>query len=58
MREIQTYKCNDKDIKCYIVNGEPWFKCHDVATILGYSKPRNAIREHIPEKSFNTHTKV
>ena len=44
------FKFNDKSIKCFIVNGAPWFKCHDVATILGYYKPRNAIRDHIPEK--------
>ena len=40
-----------------IFNGEPWFKGHDVASILGYAQPRNAIRDHVPEKE-NKHMKV
>lgn len=27
-------------------DGEPWFVAFDVATLLGYAKPRNAISEH------------
>ena len=31
------------------VNGDPWFVGKDVATILGYAKPLNALATHIDE---------
>ena len=34
-------------VRAMIVNGEPWFVAKDVAEILGYAKPRNAIATHI-----------
>ncbi len=34
-------------IRTVIINGEPWFVGKDVAVILGYSKPRNAITTHV-----------
>ena len=34
MNENQTLNCNDKTVKCYIVNDEPRFKAATVATIL------------------------
>lgn len=34
-------------VRAMIVNGEPWFVAKDVAEILGYAKPRNAISTHI-----------
>ena len=34
-------------IRTVIINGEPWFVGKDVAVILGYSKPRNAIATHV-----------
>ena len=36
--------------KCYIVDGEPWLKGDDVASVLGPALPRNAIIGHIPEQ--------
>ena len=30
-------------------DGEPWFVGKDVATILGYAKPLNALATHIDE---------
>lgn len=32
------------------VNGEPYFVGKDIAMILGYSKPRNAISSHVDEE--------
>ena len=29
------------------INGEPWFVGKDIAMILGYAKPRNAIASHV-----------
>ena len=50
MNDIQTFQFNTKDITCHVVNGDPWFKGNDIASILGYARPNNAVREHIPEK--------
>ena len=33
-----------------MVYGEPLFKGHDVASMLGHAQPRNYIRDHVPEK--------
>lgn len=32
------------------MNGEPWFVGKDVATILGYTNPPKAIRDHVDEE--------
>jgi len=29
-----------------VIDGEPWFVAKDVATVLGYVKPENAISAH------------
>ena len=34
-------------IRCIMIDGEPWFVGKDVATILGYAKPLNALATHI-----------
>lgn len=31
------------EIRILVINGEPWFVGKDVATILGYAKPLNAL---------------
>ncbi|WP_242836368.1 phage antirepressor KilAC domain-containing protein [Ruminococcus sp. FC2018] len=36
-------------IRSIIINGEPWFVGRDIAIILGYSKPRNALALHVDE---------
>ena len=43
----QALKCS---VECVMVNGEPWFKGKSVADCLGYDRPSNAIRDHVPEK--------
>ena len=37
-----------------MVYGEPWFRGNDMAIILGYARPRDAIRDHIPDHFKNT----
>ena len=46
--EIQIFK-HEKfgDIRTINKNGEPWFVGKDVASVLGYSCPRNAIAIHV-----------
>ena len=35
------------NIRTMEIGGEPWFVGKDVATALGYAKPRNAIERHV-----------
>ena len=35
------------EIRSMEIGGEPWFVGKDVATALGYAKPRNAIERHV-----------
>lgn len=46
--EIQIFK-NESfgEVRVTEVNGEPWFVGKDVATILGYAKPTDAIIDHV-----------
>ena len=37
------------EIRTIDQNGEPWFVGKDVATVLGYSNPQKAIRDHVDE---------
>ena len=34
-------------VRTMTINDEPWFVGKDVATILGYAKPENAIANHV-----------
>ena len=43
-----------QQIRVVLVDGEPWFVAIDVATILGYSNPQKAVRDHCKRaKSLN-----
>lgn len=45
---IQLFKNEEfGEIRSLIINDEPWFVGKDVAEILGYAKPRNAIATHV-----------
>ena len=55
MNNIQTFKFNTKDITCYVVNGDPYFRGKDVASILGCTQPGPAIRDHVPENCKHTY---
>ena len=37
-------------VRTLVINGEPYFVGKDVALILGYAKPRNAIAAHVDEE--------
>lgn len=37
-------------IRTVVINNEPWFVGKDVALVLGYKKPRNAIEVHVDEE--------
>ena len=57
MSSIVKYACKalaGAEISCFMIKGEPWFKGVEVATILGYARPRDAVYEHVPLKFKNT----
>ena len=37
------------EVRTVTIDGEPWFVSKDVAQMLGYAKPRNAIQIHVDE---------
>ena len=54
MSKMLKFNFNRNAITCIVVGGDPWFKGNEIATILGYTCPRYAIRDHIPEKFKKT----
>lgn len=47
-RSIQNFTSPEfGEIRTVQIDGEPWLVGSDVATILGYQKPRNAIADHV-----------
>lgn len=47
---IKTFTNNNfGTVRTICHDGEPWFVGKDVAAILGYKKPTNAIAQHVDE---------
>ena len=38
------------NVTVYDINGDPWFIGNEIATILGYSRPADAIHDHVYEE--------
>lgn len=53
MNEI--FKFHGKDVRTVTINGEPYLIGKDVAEILGYSRPDNAIRNHVDDEDKLVH---
>ena len=51
MNKITVFN-NDEfgSIRTWVVDDEPWFVGKDIATILGYAKPENAIANHVDDE--------
>lgn len=47
MEEVQVFNFESNEVRTLLINNEPWFVGKDVAEVLGYSKARNAIAEHV-----------
>lgn len=43
---VQLFKFESEDVRVVAVDGEPWFVAKDVAGVLGYSNPLDAIAKH------------
>ncbi len=51
MTDIQVFKNPEfGEIRTIEENGEPWFVAKDIASALGYMKPRNAVYQHVAEE--------
>lgn len=50
MADIQIFQNNKfGSVRTTVIDNEPWFVGKDVASVLGYSKPLNAIAKHVEE---------
>lgn len=51
MKNMEIFKSHKFGrVRTLILNNEPWFVGKDVAEILGYAKPENAIANHVDEE--------
>ncbi len=50
MNELQNFTFDGSAVRTIMINGEPYFVGKDVAEILGYSNPRDAIKKHIDDE--------
>lgn len=47
MNEVQLFNFENHEVRSLLINSEPWFVVKDVADVLGYAKPLNAIAQHV-----------
>ena len=50
MNELQVFNFEKNQVRTVLINDEPYFVGKDVATILGYSNPRDALSKHVDEE--------
>ena len=51
MNEIKLFENPEfGEVRVLEQDGEPWFVGKDVATLLGYTNPQKAIRDHVDEE--------
>lgn len=46
MKELVPFDFQGNDVRVISLDSDPWFVAKDVATILGYSNPQDAVRRH------------
>ena len=51
---LQTWSYGNSEIRTIQKDGEPWFVGKDVAAVLGYAKPENAIARHVDDEDKST----
>lgn len=44
---IEIFNYEGKNLRTKLINNEPWFVGKDVAVILGYQNPRDALNRHV-----------
>ena len=50
MNDLKIWNYEDNTVRTIEIDGEMWFVAKDVAEILGYAKPRNAIATHVDDE--------
>ncbi len=53
MAELQTFEHSSFKVQCFCIEGAPWFKGKDIATILGYKNTTQAILVNVDEDDRN-----
>lgn len=55
MNELKIFNNPDfGEVRTLSIDGEPWFVGKDVADILGYTNPRDALAKHVDDEDKNT----
>lgn len=55
MNELKIFRNPDfGEVRTLSIDGEPWFVGKDVADILGYTNPRDALAKHVDDEDKNT----
>lgn len=50
MNKFQVFDYGEQKIRVAELFGQLWFSAHDVATVLGYNRPKDAIAAHVEEE--------
>ncbi|MCL1998190.1 MAG: phage antirepressor [Turicibacter sp.] len=50
MTDLKVFNYHDRKIRIVIKGGEPWLVGKDVAMVLGYQNPRDALTKHVDEE--------
>lgn len=51
MNELQIFQNQEfGEVRSLVINNEPWFVGKDVATVLGYTNPRDALSKHVDDE--------
>lgn len=54
MNELTTFTFDTSQVRTLVIDDEPYFVGKDVAEILGYKKPENALGAHVDEEDKTT----
>lgn len=54
MNELKQFNFENNQVRTLLINDEPWFVGKDVAEILGYSNPRDALSKHVDIEDKNS----
>ena len=51
MEELQIFNNEEfGSVSCLVIDNEPWLVGKDVATVLGYTNPRDALSKHVDDE--------
>ena len=53
-KQMQLFNFENQQVRTLIINEEPYFVGKDIAIILGYKKPENAISNHVEDEDKTT----